>query len=123
MFPSTQRPFIINDQPYIMQQVTLSLQSKLEDESIEVNYLELIRGCTNIPDAFIEIIPQEEINIICEDIIEFSSDKTSTSGGKPKKAIELIAWLLNKGHASPQDYRVDFVRVIIDEYIKEAKGK
>ncbi len=122
MFPSTQRTFIINEQPYTMKQVTLYLQSQLEDDNIEVNYGEMIKACTDIPDAFMQMIPEEELEVICADIIEFSTDK-SDGKGKPKKAIELIAWLLNKGHATPQEYRVDFVRVIINEYIEENKEK
>ncbi len=122
-FPSTQKLFSINDQTYIMKQVTLGLQSKLEDDEINVTYSDIINECTDIPEAFQDLIPESELKIICEDVISFSSDTSSDKKGEPKKAIELVAWLMCKGHLEAQHYRVDFVRTIIEEYVKETKGK
>ncbi len=122
-FPSTQKIFSINDQSYTMKQVTLGLQSRLEDEEISVTYSDIISECTDIPEAFQELIPESELEIICADVISFSSDKQTSSKGESKKAIELIAWLMNRGHLEAQHYRVDFVRVIIEEYVKETKAK
>jgi len=33
--------------------------------------------------------------------------------------MTLIAWLMNKGHLDAQYYRLDFVRVIVDEMVVE----
>jgi hypothetical protein len=106
-----------------MYQVTLGLQSRLEDENIDVTYSDMITECTNIPKVFQDLIPETELEVICEDIINFSSATSEDvkGNGEPRKSIELIAWLMNKNHMDAQYYRVDFVRHIINEYTKEAK--
>ena len=121
MYPHTQKSFTINDQTFEMYQVTLGLQYKLEDENISVSSLQMIEECTDITKEFYSFIPDESLQTICEDIIEFSSYK-SPNRGKPKAAMSLIAWLMNRGHIEAQHYRVDFVRAIINEYVDEAKG-
>ncbi len=120
-YPATSKQFTINNQTYIMQMVTLGLQAKLEDDNIEVTYLDLINECTNIPNEILEFIPDDQLDSICEDIINYSSDKKKSGG--TKKAIELIAWFMNNSHMDAQYYRLDFVRILIDDMIETAKAK
>ena len=102
--------------------VTLELQCKLEDENIEVTYLDIIKSCTNIPEELLEFIPQDQLDIICDDIIKFStSTEKIPKSSKSTSAIGLVAWLMNKGHMNAQHYRMDFVRVIISEMSNEAE--
>ena len=118
-YPSTSKQFTINNQIYTMQMVTLGLQSRLEDDSIEVTFKELINECTNIPDEVLDFIPQEQTDTLCDDIMKYSS--SDKQGGDKKRAIELIAWFMNQGHMDAQFYRMDFVRVLIDDMVNTMK--
>ena len=114
-YPSTFKAFTLNDKSFIMRMPTLMLQHKLETN--EANAWDMLEVCTNMPKEFIHIIPETELNAICEDIVEFSKDKVAVKG-ENKKAIEIIAWLMNRGHLGATDYRIDFVRIIIEEMVK-----
>ena len=116
-FPSTSRQFQVNDKTYTMRMPTLELLARMEDEDIDVSYLEILSSCTNIPKDIINFIPNNQLNVLCDDIIEYSKDDNKTK--EKKKTIELIAWLINKGHTYAQYYRIDFSRVIINKMIKE----
>jgi|LGVF01.2.fsa_nt_gb hypothetical protein len=119
-YPATSRQFNINDQFYIMQMLPLFLLAKMEDESVEVSFFEIIEHCTNIPKEMIAIIPDDQLNTICDNIIEYSNDEDKT--GDKKKVISLIAWFMNKGHFDAQYYRVDFVRALIKEMVAEQEA-
>ena len=118
-YPSTQKIINLNNNTYIIKMLTLRIQCKLEDENIEVTYLDIISECTNIPDNILEFIPQDQLDVICEDIISFSS--SPNNNGTPQTAISLVAWLMNHGHIDAQNYRVDFVRHIVNEMNNEAE--
>lgn len=117
-YPSTHKTINLNNKDYIIKMLTLGIQCRLEDENIDVTYLDIINECTNIPDNILEFIPQDQLDIICDDIISFSS--SDENKGEAKTAISLVAWLMNHGHFDAQYYRVDFVRQIIKEMNFEA---
>ena len=116
MYPHTLKNFEINGIQYHLKSPTLLFKSKLEDENHNVTYSEIIKDCTNIDESILSILPQEEIEKICEDVMSVGMDGHDTTQGEGKSAVELIAILLNRGHASPQDYRLDFARIIFEEY-------
>ena len=118
-YPSTQKQITLNDNIYILKALTLGLQHRIEDTAIEVTYLDIIKECTTIPESLFEFIPKAELDIICTDIIEFSKPKNIKPKGKTKTTIQLIAWLMNKGHMDAQYYRLDFVEIIIAEMVED----
>ena len=116
MFPHTQKTFTVNGQGFRMWAPTLLFKSKLEDENNLITYSDILKECTDIPEQLFEIMPIEEVEKICEDAMTFWQDEETTQKGEGKKAIELIAILLNRGHSDPQNYRLDFVKTIFEEY-------
>ena len=77
-YPSTHKTINLNNKDYIIKMLTLGIQCRLEDENIDVTYLDIINECTNIPDNILEFIPQDQLDIICDDIISFSSEDANT---------------------------------------------
>ena len=116
LYPHTIKNFEINGIQYHLKSPTLLFKTKLEDESHNTSYSEIIKECTNIDASILSILPQEEIEKICEDVMTVGMDGHDNTGGEGKRAVELIAILLNRGHTSPQDYRLDFARIIFEEY-------
>ena len=123
-YPATSKSFTIGNRNYIAQMPTLMLQTKIEDEQIEVTSLDLLLDCTSAPFEILEQLTEENFKIIYDLVLDMSYNRKQTKvKGDSKKAIELTAWLMNQGHMNAIHYRMDFVEIIINEMIKEREVK
>ncbi len=116
MYPHTQKTFTVNGQGFRMWAPTLLFKSKLEDENSLITYSDILKECTDIPEQLFEIMPIEEVEKICEDAMTFWQKDSTQKGGDNMTASSIIALLLNRGHNAPQEYRLDFVQIIFEEY-------
>jgi hypothetical protein len=115
MYPHTQNNFEINGIQYHLKAPTLLFKSQLEDTNQNITYSEILRECTNIDESVQNMLPPEEIEKICEDAMTVGMD-TDAPKGEGKSAAQLIAILLNRGHTNPGAYRLDFAKIIFEEY-------
>jgi len=115
MYPHTQKGFTVNGQAFHMWAPTLLFKAKLEDKNYNMTYLDILKECTDIPAPIMDILPPEEMEKICEDAMMIGVDE-ERGGGSGKRASELIAMLLDRGHQDPGAYRIDFARIVFEEY-------
>ena len=112
-YPHTIKNFTINGVAYRMWAPTLLLTSQIEDDNYNITFLDILTECTDLPKPLAEAMAFEEIEELCKDAIGIGRGE---EGGKPIKAIDIIAILLNRGHVEPQKYRMDFVQNIFKQY-------
>ena len=84
-YPSTHKPFKVNDKTFKMRKLTLGMQADIEDENIPVTVNEVILNSTDMTDDDMRGLDMGQLDAIYEDINTFTYVAEKVEGGEPKK--------------------------------------